>query len=93
MRLSEPTGNGASASSTRRAPSLHREITVSPELLAVAQCDATASLQSLGCTELGLDGAAAAARLKRFGPNRVATEHRTGIIYELVNRTRNPLNG
>jgi magnesium-transporting ATPase (P-type) len=42
---------------------------------------------------LGLDGAAAAARLKRFGPNRVATEHRTGIIYELVNRTRNPLNG
>jgi Mg2+-importing ATPase len=48
--------------------------------------------QTLGCTEAGLDDEAAAVRLKRFGANLVAQEQRTGIFYELVNRTRNPLN-
>ena len=32
-------------------------------------------------------------RLQRFGANQIAQERRTGIFYEIVNRTRNPLNG
>jgi Mg2+-importing ATPase len=72
---------------------LHREIAISTDLLAIARCDPSAAPQTLGCTEAGLDEAAAAVRLKRLGANRVAQEQRTGIFYELVNRTRNPLNG
>ena len=93
MRLGEPTGDGASSSSTPRPARIHREIAISPDLLAIAQCDATAAPETLGCTEAGLDDAAVAVRLKRFGANRAAQEQRTGIFYELVNRTRNPLNG
>ena len=65
----------------------------SPDLIAIAQCDSTAAPQTLGCTEAGLDDDAVALRLKRVGANRIAQEQRTGIFYELVNRTRNPLNG
>ena len=93
MRLGEPTGDGASSSSTPRPPRLHREVAISPDLFATARCDPTAAPQTLGCTEAGLDEAAAAVRLKRFGANRVAQEQRNGIFYELVNRTRNPLKG
>src|SRR6516225_7285694 len=93
MRLGGPTGDGTSSSSTPRPVQLYREIAISPDLLAIAQCDATAAPETLGCTEAGLDDAAVAVRLKRFGANRAAQEQRTGIFYELVNRTRNPLNG
>ena len=93
MRLGELAGDGASSSSAPRPARLHRGIAISPDLLAIAQCDPTTAPQTLGCTETGLDEAAAAVRLKRFGANRVAQEQRYGIFYELVNRTRNPLNG
>ena len=93
MRLGELAGDGASSSSAPRPARLHRGIAISPDLLAIAQCDPTTAPQTLGCTETGLDKAAAAVRLKRFGANRVAQEQRNGIFYELVNRTRNPLNG
>ena len=93
MRLGGPTGDGTSSSSTPRPVRLYREIAISTDLLAIAQCDPTAAPQTLGCTEAGLDEAAAAVRLKRVGANRVAQEQRTGIFYELVNRTKNPLNG
>src|ERR1700749_2308505 len=91
MRSGEPTGDGASSSSTPRPT--RREIAISPDLLAIAQCDPTAAPRTLGCTEAGLDDAAAAVRLKRFGANLVAQQQRGGIFYERVNRTRNPLNG
>ena len=93
MRLGGPTGDGTSSSSTPRPVRLYREIAISTDLLAIAQCDPTAVPQTLGCTEAGLDEAAATVRLKRFGANRIAQEHRAGIFYELVNRTKNPLNG
>jgi Mg2+-importing ATPase len=91
MRSSQPTGDGLFANGAARTP--HREIAVSPELLSVARCDPAAALRNLDCSDAGLDGAQAAERLKRFGANQIARERRTGILYELINRTRNPLNG
>src|SRR5271169_1849962 len=93
MRSSEPTGDGVPANGAARPPRLHREIGVSSELLAAARCDPAGALRGLDCTDAGLDGAQAAERLQRFGANQIARERRTGILYELINRTKNPLNG
>jgi P-type Mg2+ transporter len=82
----------SAAAMAGRQPRLHREIAVSAELVASSQCDAAAALRGLDCTEAGLDETEAAARLKRFGPNRIAREQRTGVVFELINRTKNPLN-
>jgi P-type Mg2+ transporter len=71
---------------------LHRELAISTQLLEVSQCDAAGALATLGSTDAGLDEAEAARRLKRFGLNQIAQEHRTGVIHELINRTKNPLN-
>src|SRR5215467_14361373 len=71
---------------------LHRELAISPELLAASQCDPAAALTKMDCTDTGLDEAEAARRLKRFGLNQIAQENRTGVIHELINRTKNPLN-
>ena len=73
-------------------PRRHPEIAVSADLLAVSRCDPVAALRSLDCSDAGLDAAEAAERLKRFGPNQIARERRTGIVYELINRAKNPLN-
>jgi P-type Mg2+ transporter len=75
-----------------RRPIKQSEIAFSEELLGASRCDPAAALHKLDCTEAGLDGAEAAARLKRFGSNQIARERRTGVIYELINRTKNPLN-
>jgi len=85
-------GRTPSVAAPARQSRLHREIAVSAELVASSQCDAAAALHGLDCTEAGLDEAEAAARLKRFGANRIAREQRTDIVYELINRTKNPLN-
>jgi P-type Mg2+ transporter len=92
MRSSEPTGDGALANGAARAPRLHREVAVSPELLAASGCDPAAALRSLDCTDAGLDEAQATERLRRFGANQIAQERRTGILYEIISRTKNPLN-
>jgi Mg2+-importing ATPase len=92
-RPTEPTTSGRFAlGNAARHPSKRPEIAFSDELLAASRCDPAAALRSLDCTDAGLDDAEAAARLKRFGPNQIAREHRTGVIYELINRTKNPLN-
>jgi P-type Mg2+ transporter len=71
---------------------LHRELAISSELFEASQCDPAGVLGRLGCTDAGLDETEAARRLKRFGLNQIARERRTGVIYELINRTKNPLN-
>jgi Mg2+-importing ATPase len=83
------TGGATSVSVARR---LHWEITISPELLATSRCDPNVALGKLDCTDAGLDEAEAARRLKRFGRNQIAQENRTGVIHEIINRTKNPLN-
>jgi magnesium-transporting ATPase (P-type) len=89
MYLSELT---ADASPSASADHPRRQISVSPELVAVSRCDPATAQRSLDCTDAGLDTVEAIWRLKRFGPNRIAQQHRTGVIYELINRTKNPLN-
>ncbi len=76
-----------------RGARLHHEVAVSAELLAASRCDPAVALRRAGCTELGLADAEAGARLRRVGANQIAQEHQAGIFRELVNRTRNPLNG
>src|SRR5450432_2873283 len=71
---------------------LHKEIAVSAELVGLSQCDPATALRRLDCGDTGLDAAQAAERLRRCGPNQIAQEHRTGVLYELINRTKNPLN-
>jgi Mg2+-importing ATPase len=86
------TGQGSLVGTVARQPRLHRDIAVSAELVATSRCDAAAALRNLGCSDAGLDEAEAAARLKRYGPNRIAREQRIGVLRELINRTKNPLN-
>jgi P-type Mg2+ transporter len=92
MRATDSNGPGAPASAPGR-PRLHREIAVSPELIAASRCEPGEAVRIAGGSDAGLDEEAALLRLRRFGANRIAQEHRTGILYELVNRTKNPLNG
>jgi Mg2+-importing ATPase len=71
---------------------LHREIALSAELVAASRCDPAGALRSLDCTDAGLDEAEAIERQRRCGPNKIAQERQTGIVHELINRTKNPLN-
>jgi P-type Mg2+ transporter len=73
-------------------PRRHLEIAVSPELVAISVCDPGTAQRRLGCTDAGLDDAEAGRLLKHFGPNQIAQQHRSGVIYELISRTKNPLN-
>jgi P-type Mg2+ transporter len=86
------TGQASLVGTVARQPRLHRDIAVSAELVAASRCDAAAALRNLDCSDAGLDEAEAAARLKRYGPNRIAREQRIGVVHELVNRAKNPLN-
>src|SRR5258708_4664978 len=92
MRSNEFITGGATPLSVARPTRLHREIAISPELLATSRCDPDGALGKLGCTDAGLDEAEAGRRLKRFGLNQIAQENRTSVIHELINRTKNPLN-
>jgi Mg2+-importing ATPase len=93
MRFSDvATGGGSPIGAAAHEPRRHREIAVSADLLAVSRCDPAGALRSLDGSDAGLDEAVAAEQLKRFGPNQIARERRTGIVYELINRTKNPLN-
>jgi magnesium-transporting ATPase (P-type) len=92
MPSSETISGGAIPVGVARASRLHRDIAISQELLATSQCDPAAALGKLGSTDAGLDEAEATRRLKRFGLNQIAQENRTGVIHELINRTKNPLN-
>jgi len=71
---------------------LRREMALSTELVEASRCDPAAALRRLGCTEVGLQTAEAAARLGQFGANKIAQERQAGIIRELIGRARNPLN-
>jgi P-type Mg2+ transporter len=92
MPSSESITGGAIPVGVARPLRLHRDIAISPKLLATSQCDPAEALGKLGGTDTGLDEAEAARRLKRFGLNQIAQENRTGVIHELINRTKNPLN-
>src|SRR5262245_35270250 len=92
MRSNEFITGGATSVSVGRPSRLHREIAISPELLATSRCDPNAALGKLGCTDAGIDEVEAARRLKRFALNQIAQENRTGVIHEIINRTKNPLN-
>src|SRR5262252_2154845 len=92
MRSSEFIAGSAFRVGVAHPSRLHRKIAIAPELLATSTCDPAAALANLGCTDAGLDEAEAARRLKRFGLNQIAQENRTGVIRELINRTKNPLN-
>jgi P-type Mg2+ transporter len=84
--------SGAPPVGPAASPRLHREVALSAELAAASRCDPAAALQRLDGSEAGVDAAGAAARLNRFGPNRIAQERQPGIIRELAGRARNPLN-
>ena len=91
MRIDEFTDRDAvPISPDRRKPRI--EIAVSADLMAVSQCDNAAAISAVHSAEAGLDATEAAERLRRFGPNQIARERRTGVLYELANRTKNPLN-
>src|SRR5260370_9871635 len=92
MRSNEFITGGATPLSVARPTRLHREIAISPELLATSRCDPDGALGKLGCTDAGLDEAEAGPRLKRFGLNQIAQENLTSLIHELIDRTKNPLN-
>lgn len=91
MRIDEFTDRDAvPISPDRRKPRI--EIAVSADLMAVSQCDNAAAISAVHSAEAGLDATEAVERLRRFGPNQIARERRTGVLYELANRTKNPLN-
>ena len=93
MRASELTRDGASPGTpAARTSRPRRDVAVSAELVAASRCDPAGATRGLDCTDAGLDEAQAVERLQRFGPNQIAQERRTGILYEIVNRTKNPLN-
>src|SRR5215470_8697537 len=92
MRSSEFITGGAIPVGVAHPSRLHREIAISPELLAASRCDPAVALGKLGCTDAGLDEVEAARRLKRLRLNQIAQENRTGVIHELINRAKNPLN-
>jgi P-type Mg2+ transporter len=93
MRASELIRDGAPLGAPAgRAQRPRRDAAVSAGLVAASGGDPAAAMRGLDCTDAGLDEAQAAERLKRFGPNQIAQERRTGIFYEIVNRTKNPLN-
>ena len=93
MRAIEIDGAEAPGHGGAAPARLHREITVSPELIAASRCGRDEALRIAGGSDAGLEDADAIGRLRRFGANRIAQEHRTGVFYELANRTKNPLNG
>ena len=88
MRAIDLDGAGAPARAPGH-PRLHREIKVSPALIAASRCGPEEAVRRAGGSDAGLDEEEALLRLRRFGANRIAQEHRTGIFYELVNRTKN----
>jgi P-type Mg2+ transporter len=92
MSLDEPIRRGEHPARSAASARLHREIALSAELDAASRSDPAAALQRLDCMAAGLDAAGAAARLARFGPNRIAQDHQPGIFRELVGRARDPLN-
>jgi P-type Mg2+ transporter len=92
MTPDKPTSRGAPPTGPAPQTRLHREIALSADLAAASRCDPAAALQRLGGSEAGIDAAGAAARLRRFGPNRIAQERQPGILRELAGRARNPLN-
>ncbi|WP_457795571.1 magnesium-translocating P-type ATPase [Methylocystis sp. S23] len=55
--------------------------------------DLDALYRALGSSPAGLDETQAAARLKRYGPNRVAQDAGAGVLRELARHVFNPLNG
>ncbi|MBO0750769.1 MAG: magnesium-translocating P-type ATPase [Bradyrhizobiaceae bacterium] len=71
---------------------LRHETTLSGELAAASRWDCGEALQRLGGAGDGIDAAEAAARLQRFGANRVANERHGGAVRELLGRARDPLN-
>jgi P-type Mg2+ transporter len=89
--LNRTTSHGAPAGPSA-SPRLHGEIALSADLAVVSEGDPAAALQRLGCTEVGIDAAGAAARLQRFGPNRIAQNRQPGVFQELAGRARDPLN-
>ena len=50
-------------------------------------------LAGLGSSRDGLTAAEAESRLRSFGPNRIAQQARTGLLFEFYGRLKNPLNG
>jgi Mg2+-importing ATPase len=93
MRSSELFGDSAYVDDAGHRARLNREIKVSPQLVAVSGCNPATALHSLDCTDAGLDDETAGARLRRCGANQIARERRVGVLHELINRTKNPLNG
>jgi Mg2+-importing ATPase len=91
MRTTELTGDGASAPAAHK-PHPRHDLAASAELVAASRCDPAGAMRGLDCTDAGLDEAQARERLHRFGANQIVQERRTGVFYEIVNRTRNPLN-
>ncbi len=63
------------------------------ELFALARADPAVALGLVGGSADGLTPAEAAARLKSYGPNRVAREGRLSAVAELQRIAWNPLNG
>jgi len=92
MRFSETTMDPRSHSRSAGPYPRHSDIAVSPELVAVSGCDPATAQRQLGCTGAGLEDVEARRLLKHFGPNQIAQPHRGGVIYELISRTRSPLN-
>ena len=78
---------GAGSRGTHRVPA-----EVSAALEAIARLSPADALQAAHGAAEGLGDAEAAARLRQFGPNTIASEGRPSILAELWGRTKNPLN-
>jgi P-type Mg2+ transporter len=63
------------------------------ELGGLSRLEPKEASAAVGANLDGLSQTEAAARLKKFGRNLIAREHRANVLEELWNRARNPLNG
>ncbi len=74
------------------ATAARRVARVDDELVRLAKLDPPALLAGLETAEAGLTDAEALVRLRRYGPNQVATERHLSVFEELAGRAKNPLN-
>ena len=74
------------------AQAAHRLASVDDGLLRSARQDMPALLAAISTSASGLTEAEAVERLRRVGPNQVATEKHLSVFQELLGRAKNPLN-
>src|SRR5438309_6306515 len=88
ITIAEKKNGGASVSPKRKVSAMAK---ASSTLITAAQMEAAEVLRMLNTSPDGLDSAAVAERLEKFGPNEVAREEKHGWLKRLYTAVRNPL--